>query len=162
MIRSRRFATAVSAGLFTLGGSTAAQDVSDIDYEYLSLRGVGLEFGYIWPNRVEPAETYTLRLDLGYAGPGLRIAPSVTYLSSRFGASEIMELEDRIRDLVAEQNNGVRPKLNLGTIEYTDIAITVDAHVVWELPLDLLTFGGLGLSAHVIDGHGSMIAGTFC
>ena len=161
MIRSSRFSAAVAAGLFALGGSAAAQDVADIDYAHLSLRGVGLEVGYIWPNRVEPTETYTLRFDLGYAGPGLRIAPSITYMSSRLEGREIMEFEDRVRDLVAAQNSGVRPSLDLGTIEYTDIAITVDAHVVWELPRDLLTFGGLGVSAHVIDGDGAVIAGTF-
>jgi hypothetical protein len=82
-------------------------------------------------------------------------------MTSRLEGSEILEFEDRVRDLVAAQNSGVRPSLDLGTIEYTDIAITVDAHVVWELPLDLLTFGGLGVSAHVIDGDGAVIAGTF-
>jgi len=139
----------------------AAQDIADIDYAHLSFRGIGLEFGHIWPDRVEPTESYTLRFDLGYAGPGLRIAPSVTYWTSRLEASEIVEFEDRVRDLVAEQNGGVRPVLDLGTIDYTDISIAVDAHVVWELPLDLLTFGGLGVALHVIDGDGAVIAGTF-
>jgi hypothetical protein len=142
-------------------GSAWGQDIADIDYEHLSFRGIGLEFGYIWPDRVEPTESYTLRFDLGYAGPGLRITPSVTYWKSELVGSEIVEFEDRVRDLVAEQNGGVRPVLDLGTIDYTDIAIGIDAHVVWELPLDLLTFGGFGVAAHVINGDGAVIAGTF-
>ena len=61
----------------------------------------------------------------------------------------------------AEQNGGVRPALDLGRIDYTDIAFGVDAQVVWELPLDVLTFGGLGLAAHIMDGDGEVISGTF-
>jgi opacity protein-like surface antigen len=139
----------------------AAQDIADIDYEYLSFRGIALEFGYLWPDRVEKTESYGLRFDLGYAGTGLRVVPSIMYWSSPLNASEIVEFEDRIQDLVAQQNGGVRPALDLGTIEYTDIAFGLDAQVVWELPLDVLTFGGVGVTAHVMDGDGDVINGTF-
>ncbi len=138
-----------------------AQDIADYDYEHLSFRGIGVEVGYLWPDRVAPAESYTLRIDMGYAGPGLRIAPSVTYWSSMFEAAEIVEFQNRVRDLVAAQNGGVLPELDLGTINYTDVAVGVDAHVVWELPFDVLTFGGLGFTAHFIDGDGEVIANTF-
>jgi len=57
----------------------AAQDIADIDYEYLSFRGIALEFGYLWPDRVEKTESYGLRFDLGYAGTGLRDVPSILY-----------------------------------------------------------------------------------
>jgi len=139
----------------------AAQDIADIDYEYLSFRGIALEFGYLWPDRVEKTESYGLRFDLGYAGTGLRVVPLIMYWSSPLNASEIVEFEDRIQDLVAQQNGGVRPALDLGTIEYTDIAFGLDAQVVWELPLDVLTFGGVGVTAHVMDGDGDVINGTF-
>lgn len=140
---------------------TAAQDIADIDYEYLSFRGIALEFGYLWPDRVEKTESYGLRFDLGYAGTGLRVVPSIMYWSSPLNASEIVEFENRVEDLVAQQNGGVRPSLDLGTIEYTDVAFGLDAQVVWELPLDILTFGGLGVAAHVMDGDGDVINGTF-
>jgi len=152
---------ALAAILLALPSGSAGQDIADIDYAYLSLRGFGLELGYVWPDRVDPTPTYGIRLDLGYAGPGLRVTPSITYWRSRLDQAEISEFEDRIADLVAAQNNGVRPALDLGTISYSDIALAVDAHVVWELPLDLLTFGGLGVSAHVINGDGEVIADTF-
>ena len=141
--------------------STSAQDIADIDYEHLSFRGVGLEFGYVWPNRVEPTQSYTLRFDLGYAGPGLRVAPSLTYWKSRLEGDEIAEFESSVLDLIAQQNGGARPIFDLGVIDYTDIVIGVDAHVVWELPFDVLTFGGFGVAAHVIDGDGEVISGTF-
>lgn len=150
-----------TAACLALPPALAGQDVADIDYEHLSFRGFALELGYLWPDRVEPTPTYGVRFDLGYAGPGLRVTPSITYWRSDFEADEIVEFEDRIADLVAEQNGGVRPNLDLGRIRYSDIALALDTHVVWELPLDLLTFGGLGVTAHFIDGDGAVIADTF-
>ena len=139
----------------------AAQDVADIDYEHLAFRGFGLDVGYIWPDRVEPTEAFAVRFDLGYAGPGLRIVPSVTYWNSPLEMGEVEEFADRVADLVADQTGGPPPALDLGTIEYTDIAIGIDGHVVWELPLDLLTYGGLGVAAHFLNGSGPAIDGTF-
>lgn len=159
---ARSFGIAILLGLgLPMAGPVAAQDIADIDYEHLSFRGIALEFGYLWPDRVEQTATYGLRFDLGYAGPGLRVVPSIMYWSSPLVSDEIAEFENRVQDLVAEQNGGVRPQLDLGRIDYTDIAIGLDAHVVWELPLDLLTFGGLGVTAHIMDGDGGVIAGTF-
>lgn len=144
-----------------LSTTAAAQDIADLDYEHLSFRGFAPEFGYMWTNRVENTETYGVRADLGYLGPGLRIVPSLMYWRSRLRDEEIMEFEDRLADLIADQNGGLRPTVDLGTIRYTDISLTVDAHVVWELPLDLLTFGGFGVAAHIVDGDGDVIGDTF-
>jgi hypothetical protein len=156
--------------LFTLAlacsvmcGATPArgQDVADIDYAYLAPRGVAPEFGYVWPNRVEPTQTYGLRVDMGYAGPGLRVTPSVTYWKSRLQQAEVDDFAGQVAQLVADRTGGAPPSLDLGTIDYQDIALGLDAHVVWEVPLDLLTFGGLGVTAHIIDGDGAVIQGTF-
>ena len=141
--------------------SLAAQDIADIDYENLSLRGFGFDFGYLWPTKVDPTVSYAVRFDLGYAGPGLRIVPSITYWQSNMASGEIAEFADRVAELVADQTGDPPPALDFGSIRYTDIAIGVDGHVVWELPLDLLTFGGLGLTAHLINGDGEAINGTF-
>lgn len=161
MSRTLRAVALALAMLSVASYRAAAQDVADIDYAYLSFRGIALEFGYLWPDRVEKTESYGLRFDLGYAGTGLRVVPSIMYWSSPLNASEIVEFENRVEDLVAQQNGGVRPSLDLGTIEYMDIAFGLDAQVVWELPLDVLTFGGVGVTAHVMDGDGDVINGTF-
>lgn len=156
-----RRAFALAAMMVLPGAAVAGQDIADIDYEHLAFRGIGFEVGYLWPDRLEPTESYGLRFDFGYAGPGLRVVPSATYWSSPLESREIIELADRVSELVAEQTGGPAPALDLGTIDYTDIALGVDVHVVWELPLDVLTFGGFGVTAHVIDGKGDAIAGTF-
>ena len=137
------------------------QDIADLDYEYLGFRGFGVDWGYHWPTRVEPTGGFGLRIDLGYAGPGLRVLPHVSYWSSPLEQGDIVELEDRIEALIAAQSGAPSPQLDLGTIEWRDIAVGVDAQVVWDSLLDLLTYGGIGVTAHVFDGDGSAIAGTF-
>ncbi len=139
----------------------SAQDLADFDYENLSFRGVGVEWGRIAPTRVDPTDAWTVRVDLGYLGPGLRIVPSVTRWSSPFKRREVAELEDRVAELVALQTGDAPPSVDLGTIEWTDVAAAVDAHVVWEVPYDILTLAGLGAAVHVLNGEGAAINGTF-
>ena len=140
---------------------TGAQELADLDYEHLSFRGFGFDAGYLWPTRVDPTYSLGLRIDMGYAGPGLRIVPNVTYWSSALVTSEVTELEDRISQLIEAQTGLPPSSLDLGTVDWRDVAIGVDAHIVWDSLFDLLTYGGLGVSAHIMDGDGPAIAGTF-
>ncbi|MBM4185200.1 MAG: hypothetical protein FJ207_13450 [Gemmatimonadetes bacterium] len=141
--------------------ATAAQELADLDYEHLGFRGFGFDWGHLWPTRVERTGSVGLRIDMGYAGPGLRIVPNVSYWSSALVQGEITELEDRIEQLITDQSGTASPPLDLGTIEWRDVAVGVDAQVVWDSLLDVLTYGGIGVTAHVLDGDGDAIAGTF-
>jgi len=138
----------------------AGQELADFDYENLSFRGVGLEWGYLWPSRVEPTQSVGLRMDLGYLGPGLRVVPSIGYWSSDFEADEVRELEDRVEALVVSQT-GEPATVDLGTIQWTDIKLGLDTHVVWRVPYGVLTFAGVGAAAHILNGDGDAINGTF-
>jgi len=149
------------AGMLLTASATAAQDLADFDYENLSFRGFGAEWGYIWPDRVEPTQSYGVRMDLGYLGPGLRIVPSVHYWSSTFKASEVRELEDRVESLIVSQTDGPPPTVDLGVIDWSDLELAVDAQVVWRIPYGVLTFAGLGVGAHMLNGAGPAIDGTF-
>lgn len=139
----------------------AGQDLADLDYEHLEFRGIGVEMGYLFPTRVERTESYNVRLDLGYLGPGLRIVPRFGYWTSRFQTSEVEELEDRVASLVSREIGGLPPVVDLGVIEWTDYQAGLDAHIVWSMPLNLLTYAGLGVSAHVLNGSGEAVEGTF-
>jgi hypothetical protein len=150
-----------ACALLLAPGPGAAQDLADLDYENLGFRGFGLDWGYLWPNRIERAGSVGLRIDMGYAGPGLRVMPTVNYWSSPLQQKEITDLEDRIEALITEQSGVPSPDLDLWTIRWRDVAVGVDAHVVWDSLLDLLTYGGLGVTAHVLDGDGDAIADTF-
>ncbi len=153
----------VVALLASVASPATAQrpELADFDYENLSLRGFGVEWGYISPTRVDPTGSWGARLDLGYLGPVLRIVPSVTYWKSPFKAGEIAELEANVAALITSQTGDPLPSVDLGQIDWSDIAVGVDAHVVWAVPLNLLTFAGMGVAAHVLNGDGTSINGTF-
>lgn len=152
---------AALAGMLLTASSGAAQELADFDYENLTFRGFGAEWGYIWPDRVEPTQSFGVRMDLGYLGPGLRIVPSVHYWTSTFKASEVQELEDRVESLIVDQTGDPPPSVDLGVIDWSDLSLAVDAQVVWRVPYGVLTFAGLGVGAHVLNGAGNAIDDTF-
>jgi hypothetical protein len=154
---------AALAGWIVMAAPAGAQDLADFDYENLSFRGVGIEAGRIFPSRVEQDYSLGVRLDFGYLGPGLRVTPTVSYWSSRLKDAEIRELEVRLNELVDAQNPAGAPPadVDLGRIDWSDLSIGVDAHLVWSVPFGALTYLGAGAAAHIMNGSGETIADTF-
>jgi hypothetical protein len=148
--------------LLQLPAGAAAQSLADYDYENLSFRGIGFDYGRIWPNKVEGTALWSLRLDLGYLGPAVRLAPSISYWSSRMRVAELERLADRLSNLEPLQQQGVVITAgDLGNIYWSDLALSVDAHVVWTAPYEILTFVGAGVSLHALNGRGDVIDDTF-
>ncbi len=163
----RRFLThAVLLGLALVvpaaGRPVRAQTLADYDYTNLGFRGAGLTLGYIWPTKVQATPTYGLRIDLGYLGPGIRIAPSLTYWSSEMRTGELDKLAQRINALPALQKaNLTLTAADLGPVKWSDLALDLDAEWVVTTPGGLLTYAGLGAGLHALSGRGSAIQGTF-
>ncbi len=151
-------------GLVLSAGALGAQaTLADYDYENLSFRGFSLEGGYIFPSRVEPTHTLGMRVDLGYLGPGLRIVPGVAFWSSTMEDREVAELEGKVDALIRgelDPGSGFTG-VDLGTIDWSDLVLSLDGHFVWAIPYDFLSFAGAGVSAHILNGEGSAISGTF-
>ena len=140
----------------------AAQDLADYDYENLSFRGVGFDFGYVWPTKVRSTATYSVRADLGFLGPSVRIMPRLTYWSSEFESPELARLASQINRLGSLRDQGVTvTPADLGDIEWRDLSLALDAHVVWTVPAGLFTYAGVGGAAHVLNGSGRFIDNTF-
>jgi len=156
-------ALAVLAGLVVaLPGSASAQGLANYDYDELSFRGVGFDFGYLSPNRIENTSQYSVRIDLGYLGPGVRILPRLGYFSSTMSTSEVAILEERVADLVFQQNPGSpRPDVDLGTVDWSAFTVGLDGQFVWRVPPGFLTYAGLGFAAHFQNGSGTAIDDTF-
>ena len=51
--------------------------------------------------------------------------------------------------------------MDLGVIDWSDVALAVDAQLVWRVPYGVLTFAGIGGAAHMLDGSGTAVDGTF-
>ena len=159
MIRITRLLTTLLLCAPALAG---AQTLADYDYENLAFRGVGADYGYIWPSKVRAAPTYTVRLDLGYLGPGVRIAPSISFWSSEMRATELDRLAGQINRLPPLRDNGIELQPDdLGTITWSNLSIALDAHMVWTAPMGLLTYVGAGAGLHALNGHGDFIENTF-
>jgi hypothetical protein len=144
--------------------ATHAQDLADYDYENLAFRGIGFDWGYIWPTKVEPTSVFTVRLDLGYLGPAVRILPSVSYWSSRFRTSELDRLAGRLSQLPPLRDHEppiVISGADLGTVDWSDLTLALDAHVVWTAPFHVITFVGAGAALHALNGRGEAIDDTF-
>lgn len=139
-----------------------AQELADYDYENLTFRGIGFDYGYIWPTKVSPTAMYSLRLDLGFLGPAVRLVPSISYWSSEFRRSELDHLADRLNTLPPLREQGVVITADdLGTVEWSDLTMSLDAHVVWTAPLSIISYVGMGGSIHALNGRGDAIADTF-
>ena len=143
--------------LLAAASPAAAQSLEDYDYENLAFRGLGVGAGYLWSDRVEETRIYSVRLDLGYVGPGLRIIPSISYWSSRFTIEELDRLATRINQQSGLFFNGS----DLAPLEWSDISLDLDAHFVWNTPLRVLTYLGAGVGLHALNGNGRAIDDTF-
>lgn len=143
-------------------GTLRAQTLENYDYEDLSFRGMSLDYGYIWPNKVEPTSRYGVRFDLGFLGPGVRITPSISYWDSRMKATELGRLASRLSRLPTLQNRGVVIGTeDLGEIRWSDLALNLDGQFAWDTDLGLMTYLGAGIGIHKLNGRGGAIDGTF-
>lgn len=144
------------------GGPLAAQGLANYDYDQLSFRGVGFDVGYLFPDRIENTPQYSIRIDLGYLGPGVRILPRVGYFSSTMTGAEVSVLEERVADLVFAQNpTSPRPDVDLGTVDWSALTVGLDGQFVWRVPPGFLTYAGVGFAAHFQNGSGTAIDDTF-
>lgn len=134
-----------------------AQTLADYDYENLEFRGVGVDVGYIWPDKVRNTALYSVRFDLGYLGPGVRVIPSISYWSSEFTGEQLDILATRIREATGASIEGE----DLGPIRWSDISLSLDGHFVWNTPVGVLTYVGAGFGLHALNGQGAAIQATF-
>lgn len=154
----------LACALCSLGMPAAApaQELADYDYENLRFRGIGVDFGYMWPSKVEAAPMYSLRMDLGYLGPAVRLVPGMSYWTSELRTSQLDQFADRLNRLPPLAERGITlTAADLGTVQWSDLALMLDAHVVWTAPLDVITFVGAGASLHALNGRGEVVDDTF-
>ena len=156
----RLIGAAVVAMLLSSPLQARAQGLANFDYEDLSLRGLMLDVGYMSASKVDDTQTFGARLDLGFLGPGVRVTAGLNHWSSELSGREIGELETQLEELIFQQT-GEASEVFLGTIDWADLALNGDVHFLWRVPLGVLTYAGLGASAHVLRGSGAAIQDTF-
>jgi len=143
-----------------LAAPAAGQALEDYDYDNLAFRGVGFDWGWITPTRVDATPMYGLRIDLGFLGPAIRVIPSITYWSSQLKRSELERLATALEELPPLSGVDIDAD-DLGTVEWSDLALNLDLHAVWTAPFDVFTYVGLGMGVHGMNGRGDAIDDTF-
>lgn len=141
----------------------AAQNLSEYDYENLAFRGIGMDVARIWPNKVASTLNYGFRFDLGFLGPGVRVVPSIGYWSSELKRSELQRFANQLNRLPALQQRDITITADeLGSVEWSDLALGVDLQVVWTTPvLNAYTYAGIGGQLHALNGQGESVQETF-
>lgn len=153
---------ALAAAVILAPTGAQGQELADYDYANLSFRGVLFEGGYIFANNIENTEIFGLRFDLGFLGPGFRIVPGVSYWTSRMAEDEVLNFEARLGALSTAQGGTVPPGgFDLGVIDRDDLVFSLDGHYMWAVPLNLFLWTGVGASAHILNGSGASVDGTF-
>jgi hypothetical protein len=148
--------------LLLLPSVLVSQAWEDFDYEDLEFRGVGIEGGQVWPARVEPTRLVGIRVDLGYAGPRVRISPHARYWSSQLRSEEVERLAEQIILVCERQVDAPCPEtLDLGEVHLSNLELATDAHFVLLPARRLTPYVGGGLSVHLLNGRGDFIDGTF-
>lgn len=149
--------------LFCAPAVAGAQTLADYDYENLTFRGIGFDYGYIWPSKVKATPTYSMRLDLGYLGPGVRVTPMISYWRSDMRGTELDRMAEQINRLPPLQQPGVEPvtAADLGDITWSSLMVGLDINMLWTTPVGIMTFVGVGASLHALNGHGDFIEDTF-
>ena len=137
--------------------ASAQTTLADYDYENLALRGIGVDVGYLWSEKIRDTQRFGIRLDLGYVGPGLRIVPSFSYWSSEFTRGELDQLAQRIN----ESTGGFIQGSDLEPIKWSDLSLSLDGQFVWNTPIRVLTFIGVGGGLHALNGQGGAVDDTF-
>lgn len=159
-----RIRTTIGTLTIALALPTAAmgQGLASYDYENLTFRGIGVDWGRIWPNKTDATSLYSMRVDLGFLGPAVRIVPGVHYWSSNLKRSEVERLADRLSGLPALSDRGITIEADdLGEVEWSTLTAGIDAHVVWTAPYRIFTFVGIGVGLHAMNGKGPSIEDTF-
>ena len=149
--------TLLMAALLAPAAPAPAQTLADYDYENLALRGIGVDAGYLWSDKIRDTERFGIRLDLGYLGPGVRIVPSFSYWASAFTRQELDQLAARIN----ESTGGFIQGSDLEPIKWSDLSLSLDGQFVWNTPLRVLTFIGAGGGLHALNGQGGAVDDTF-
>src|SRR5688500_6992238 len=127
--------------------TAGAQTLADYDYENLTFRGFGLDYGYIWPSKVTAAPMYSIRMDLGFLGPGVRVAPSISFWNSDLRATELDRLAEQINRLPPLIEQGVTITADdLGSVTWSDLSIGLDTHLLWTTPVGVITYVGAGVA----------------
>lgn len=140
----------------TVAAPVAAQGLEEYDYTNLGLRAIGVEAFTVDASQNESTIGVGLRLDLGFLGPNIRVAPRLGYWKADVDAGKVGDLEAQL-----EVASGLDPgSINLGTINRSAYVFGTDFQ--WTSRATKVSpYIGAGLDVYLLNDDGDAIRGTF-
>lgn len=126
----------------------------EFTYEGIRLSGIGGDVGVVISNSLTTEVVGGARIDLGRFSPSVRIVAGALYFKGQYKEDRITEFEQRLEDLVGEP-------VDIGTITLANVELFLDLQYLLPRFGRFQSYVGLGFGAHVRDGDGQAIQGTF-
>ena len=110
-------------------------------------------------DRLDGTPSIGLRLDLGEFAPRVRLLVGGSYFRSDFRASELRAFEKALTGIVNDPDSNFT--IDVGNIRWSDLELDLDLQYLLTRGRRWTPYIGLGASAHVRNGSGRAINGTF-
>ncbi len=155
-----KLGTRVAVLLMLAPCSLSAQGfLEQFSYEGLRFSGIGFEFGAVGSDRVTTSASGSIRIDYGMIAPRVRLLVGGSYYKGDLDADEIAEFEARLRGVVVDPTRDF--SIEVGTITWSDFEADVDLQYLFTNRGSIMPYLGAGFAAHIRNGKGAAIEGTF-
>lgn len=145
----------------TLGarGVRAQTFLEQFSYDGLAFKGVGIEVGPVWSDRLTRELSLAVRVDYGLIAPRIRLLLGASYFKGELNESETAKFEQGIRRAISDPTGDV--VVDVGQIAWTNFETNFDLQYLIPAGVDFLFYGGVGIGVHVRNGSGDVIDGSF-
>lgn len=133
--------------------------LEQFSYDALRPTGLQVDAGMLVSGDLENTIVGGVRLDAGRLAPRFRVLVGLSYFRSDFDTRATARFEQRLREIVIDPSGD--DTITVGRITWADIVADLDIqYALTESPAGAV-FVGVGASAHIRNGSGAAIAGTF-
>jgi hypothetical protein len=140
-------------------GAEAQTFLEQFSYDGLAFKGVGVEVGPVWSDRLTRELSLGFRVDYGNIAPRVRLLFGGSYFRGQLNESETAKFEQGIRRAISDPTGDV--VVDVGQIVWTNIEVNMDMQYMIPAGASYLFYGGAGLGVHVRNGSGDVIDGSF-
>lgn len=144
-----------------MSGLLSGQGLEQYDYDNLGPRGATGEIFIVFPSGVKETIGFGAKVDLGFLGPHVRVQGRGAYWTSELKTSEVLDFNQKLEDLVEEQNPGSEVSIDLGVIDRSALLFGGDLHWLPRVTGLVRPYLGVGVELYFLNGSGDAIEGTF-
>src|SRR5258706_10809748 len=138
----------------------SAQGVlNQFSYDNLRFSGIQIDAGPLGSSELTGTVAAGLRIDYGMIAPHVRVLLGLSYFRSEFDSQARARFEERLATLVNDPDSNFT--IDIRRIFSSDVVADVDLPDQIPQGRGIMTYIGLGASAHLRNGSGTAIKGTF-